>query len=412
MTETDRIVEDIYRAQSRAVFATLIRLLGDFDLAEDGMHDAFAAAAEKWRGGLPDNPFAWLVSTGRFKAIDRLRRRARFDANATEIAESLHPDGELVEIGERAMIEDDMLRLVFTCCHPALPPAAQLAMALREVCGLTTEEIARAFLTTPPTIAQRIVRAKAKIRAEKLPYEIPDPAEMQARLESVLQTIYLLFNEGYSASSGTEMIRATLSDEAIRLARLVARLLPDPEVDGLLALMLLQHSRRHARLSSAGELVLLADQDRSLWDRDAIAEGTALSAKAMAGPEVGAYAIQSAIAAVHANAATAGATDWRQIVDLYDLLLIATPSPVVAMNRAIAVASRDGPAEGLVLVDAILAAGDLSTYHLAHATRADFLRRLGRTEEALAAYEKALGLATLEQEKAFLQGRMAGLTSN
>ena len=412
MTETDRIVEDIYRAQSRAVFATLIRLLGDFDLAEDGMHDAFATAAEKWRGGLPDNPFAWLVSTGRFKAIDRLRRRARFDANATEIADRLHPDGGLVEIGERAMIEDDMLRLVFTCCHPALPPAAQLAMALREVCGLTTEEIARAFLTTPPTIAQRIVRAKAKIRAEKLPYEIPDSAEMQARLESVLQTIYLLFNEGYSASTGAEMIRATLSDEAIRLARLVARLLPDPEVDGLLALMLLQHSRRHARLSSAGELVLLVDQDRSLWDRDAIAEGTALSTKAMAGPEVGAYAIQSAIAAVHANAATAGATDWRQIVDLYDLLLIATPSPVVAMNRAIAVASRDGPAEGLVLVDAILAAGDLSTYHLAHATRADFLRRLGLTEEALAAYEKALGLATLEQEKAFLRGRMASLTSN
>ena len=412
MTKTDRIVEDMYRAQSRAVFATLIRLLGDFDLAEDGMHDAFAAAAETWRGGLPDNPFAWLVSTGRFKAIDRLRRRVRFDANATEIADRLHPDGGLVEIGERAMIEDDMLRLVFTCCHPALPPAAQLAMALREVCGLTTEEIARAFLTTPPTIAQRIVRAKAKIRAEKLPYEIPDPAEMQARLESVLQTIYLLFNEGYSASAGAEMIRATLSDEAIRLGRLVARLLPDPEVDGLLALMLLQHSRRHARLSSAGELVLLVDQDRSLWDRDAIAEGTALSAKAMAGAEVGAYAIQSAIAAVHANAATAVTTDWRQIVDLYDLLLVASPSPVVAMNRAIAVASRDGPAEGLALVDAILAAGNLSTYHLAHATRADFLRRLGLTEEALAAYEKALGLATLEQEKAFLRGRMASLTSN
>lgn len=412
MTETDRIVEDIYRAQSRAVFATLIRLLGDFDLAEDGMYDAFAAAAETWRGGLPDNPFAWLVSTGRFKAIDRLRRRARFDANATEIAERLHPDGGLVEIGERAMIEDDMLRLVFTCCHPALPPAAQLAMALREVCGLTTEEIARAFLTTPPTIAQRIVRAKAKIRAEKLPYEIPDPAEMQARVESVLQTIYLLFNEGYSASAGAEMIRATLSDEAIRLGRLVARLLPDPEVDGLLALMLLQHSRRHARLSSAGELVLLADQDRSLWDRDAIAEGTALSTKAMAGPEVGAYTIQSTIAAVHANAKTAETTDWRQIVDLYDLLLIATPSPVVAMNRAIAVASRDGPAEGLALVDAILAAGDLSTYHLAHATRADFLRRLGRTEEALATYAKALALATLEQEKTFLQGRMASLGSH
>ena len=256
------------------------------------------------------------------------------------------------------------------------------------------------------------MRAKAKIRAEKLPYEIPDPAEMQARVESVLQTIYLLFNEGYSASAGAEMIRATLSDEAIRLGRLVARLLPDPEVDGLLALMLLQHSRRHARLSSAGELVLLADQDRCLWDRDAIAEGTALSTKAMAGPEVGAYAIQSAIAAVHANAATAVTTDWRQIVDLYDLLLIAMPSPVVAMNRAIAVASRDGPAEGLVLVDAILAAGDLSTYHLAHATRADFLRRLGQTEEALAAYEKALGLATLEQEKTFLRGRMAGLGSH
>ena len=404
-------IEAVYRGQARAVFATLIRLLGDFDLAEDGMHDAFAAAAEQWREGVPANPFAWLVSTGRFKAIDRLRRRARFDANAGEIAERLHPDGGVVEIGERAMIEDDLLRLIFTCCHPALPPAGQLAMALREVCGLTTEEIARAFLAGPPAIAQRIVRAKAKIKAERLPYEIPGPAEMGERLDRVLQTIYLLFNEGYAASSGTEMIRSTLAEEAIRLGRLLARLLPDPEVDGLLALMLLQHARRRARLSADGEIVLIADQDRTLWDSRGIAEGTALSLTAMAGPEVGAYAIQSAIAAVHANAASARETDWRRIVALYDLLLIATPSPVVAMNRAIAVASLDGPAEGLALIDAILAAGDLTNYHLAHATRADFLRRLGRKEEARTAYEKALGLAALEQEKAFLRRRIGEMTA-
>ncbi|MGF1626341.1 MAG: RNA polymerase sigma factor, partial [Alphaproteobacteria bacterium] len=383
-------LEAIYRADSRRVLATLIRLLRDFGLAEEALHDAFAAAAERWpRDGMPAKPVPWLISAGRFKAIDRLRRRARFDMAAADLAMQLEAAAEEAAELEVVDVEDDRLRLVFTCCHPALTPDAQVAMTLREVCGLTTEEIASAFLTAPPTLAQRIVRAKAKIRDARIPYEVPSRAELPDRLESVLHVVYLVFNEGYSASSGTALTRHDLSAEAIRLGRLLVELLPETEVVGLLALMLLQDSRRLARNSPDGELVLLADQDRLLWDRAQIAEGCALAARALAAPEVGSYTLQAAIAAVHAEAADVATTNWARIVRLYDLLLRADPSPVVKLNRAAAVAMHDGPGVGLRLIDTILADGNLAGYHLAHAARADLLRRLGRMDEARAAYLRA-----------------------
>ncbi len=401
-------VDAIYRSHSRHVFATLIRLLGDFDVAEEALHDAFRAALEQWpREGVPANPKAWLVSTGRFKAIDGIRRRARFDPLPDDIEEKLtagsddDPDGEGVE--------DDRLRLIFTCCHPALSPDAQVALTLREVCGLTTEEIARAFLTATPTLAQRIVRAKAKIRDARIPYQVPSPAELPDRMESVLRVIYLVFNEGYSASSGGSLMRADLSFESIRLGRLLVELLPEPEALGLLALMLLQESRRAARSSPEGDLILLGDQDRSLWNRDYIAEGSALMARALSSRRFGPYTLQAAIAAVHANAPHAAATNWAEIVGLYDVLLRADPSPVVELNRAVAVAMRDGPSQGLALIDAILIRGDLEDYHLAHSACADLYRRLGRTAEARAAYERAYGLTRQEPERRFLERRLREL---
>jgi RNA polymerase sigma-70 factor (ECF subfamily) len=404
-------VDVVYRTESRHVLATLIRLLGDFDLAEEALHDAFASAVEKWpRDGVPANPRAWLVSAGRFKAIDTLRRRARFDAARTELAERQEADSRAAwEPDEDEGVEDDRLRLIFTCCHPALPPPARVALTLREVCGLTTEEIARAFLTAPATLAQRIVRAKAKIKAAGIPYRVPSRDDLPERLDGVLQVVYLVFNEGYAASAGESLTRPDLSGEAIRLGRLLFELLPEPEVAGLLALMLLQESRRRARTSPAGDLVLLEDQDRTLWDREQIAEGEALVERALSGPSIGPYALQAAIAAVHASAPTAAATDWAQIARLYDLLLQAQPSPVVELNRAVAVAMRDGPAAGLDLVEAILARGDLEDYHLAHAARADLCRRLGRTAEARASYRRALDLARQEPERRFLERRLAGL---
>jgi RNA polymerase sigma-70 factor, ECF subfamily len=405
------LVDAVYRSESRQVLATLIRLLGDFDAAEEALHDAFTVAVEQWaRDGVPANPRAWLVSTGRFKAIDAMRRRARFDASLTELAKQLESSTNDAEEWDDESVEDDRLRLIFTCCHPALPPDAQVAMTLREVCGLTTDEIARAFLTRPSTVAQRIVRAKAKIRDARIPYVVPSETDLPDRLDAVLRVVYLVFNEGYSASSGGSLTRPDLSGEAIRLGRLLVELLPEPEAVGLLALMLLHDSRRAARTSPTGELILLDDQDRSLWNRDQIAEGASLVKQALSSRRIGPYTIQAAIAAVHAEALNAAATDWARIVGLYDLLVQADPSPVVELNRAVAVAMRDGPLAGLELVDAILARGDLENYHLAHAARADLCRRLGRTAEASASYERALGLTKQEPERRFLERRLAELS--
>ena len=409
-TQVRETVDAVYRSESRRVLATLIRLLGDFDLAEEALHEAFASAVEQWsRDGVPANPRAWLVSTGRFKAIDTLRRRARHDASLLALAERLDADLRKSAGPEMVAVEDDRLRLIFTCCHPALPPEAQISLTLREVCGLTTEEIASAFLTAPPTLAQRIVRAKAKIRAAKIPYQIPSREELPDRLGTVLHVIYLVFNEGYSASSGESLTRPDLSGEAIRLGRLLLELLPEPEVRGLVALMLLHESRRMARTRPDGELVLLENQDRGLWNRGQIEEGLALVAEALASQRFGPYSLQAAIAAVHAEAPQPGTTDWSRIVGIYDLLLQIESSPVVELNRAVAVAMRDGPAAGLELIDAILARGDLTDYHLAYAARADFCRRLGRRAEAERAYRQAIDLARQEPERRFLERRLAEL---
>jgi RNA polymerase sigma-70 factor, ECF subfamily len=403
-----RVVDEVYQAESRRVFATLIRLLGDFDVAEDAMHDAFAAAIEQWsRDGVPANPRAWLVSAGRFKAIDAMRRRSRFDKSLAVLAEQLDREDEF-EIGQEG-IEDDRLRLIFTCCHPALAPEARIALTLREVCGLTTEEIARSFLAAPSTLAQRIVRAKAKIRDAQIPYQVPSPEELPERLDAVLYVVYLVFTEGYSASSGESLTRADLSGEAIRLARLLIQLLPEPEAIGLLALMLLHESRRAARTSAEGELVLLEDQDRSLWNQEQIAEGIALVEQALVTRRFGPYTLQAAIAAVHAEAPTSAETDWAQIVSLYDELARLDPSPVVELNRAVAVAMRDGPAAGLASIDDILARGDLTDYYLAHSARAELLRRLERTGEARASFERALALSRQETERRFLERQLAAL---
>ncbi len=403
-------VNEVYVAHSRRVLATLIRLLGDFDVAEEALQDAFRAALEQWpRDGIPANPRAWLVSAGRFKAIDGLRRRSRFDA--------LDDVGERADIGVRdaaawadeESVEDDRLRLIFTCCHPALAPDAQVALTLREVCGLTTEQIAQAFLTPAPTLAQRIVRAKAKIRDARIPYQVPTPAELPGRLDAVLRVIYLVFNEGYAASTGSRLTRHDLSAEAIRLGRLLAELLPEAEVLGLLALMLLHESRREARTSSTGELVRLDDQDRSLWNRHLIAEGSRLVEQSLLSRRFGSYTVQAAISAVHAEAPTAAATDWSEIAGLYDVLMRTDPSPVIELNRSVAIAMRDGPAAGLALIDAILERGDLMDYRLAHAARADLCRRLGRIDEARAAYERAIALTQQEPERRFLERQLADL---
>jgi RNA polymerase sigma-70 factor (ECF subfamily) len=403
-------VERVYRRESRRVFATLVRLLGDFDVAEEALHDAFRAALEQWPAeGVPANPRAWLVSTGRFKAIDGLRRRARF-SSAEEFIDEIEAIADEAPLpGTDEEIEDDRLRLIFTCCHPALAPDAQVALTLREICGLTTEEIAQAFLARPAAIAQRIVRAKSKIRDARIPYQVPERHELPERLDAVLRVVYLVFNEGYSASAGEDVVRVDLSAEAIRLGRLLVELLPQPESLGLLALMLLQESRRDARTTPAGDIVLLDEQDRRRWDGAMIAEGIAVVELAFASGPVGGYALQAAIAAVHATAARAEDTDWDRIVTLYDLLLRAEPSPIVALNRAVAVAMRDGPAAGLALVDAILARGDLANYHLAHAARADFCRRLGRFDDARGAYTTALAHVRQDPERRFLEKRLASL---
>jgi RNA polymerase sigma-70 factor, ECF subfamily len=404
------MVDATYRAESRRVLATLIRLLGDFDLAEDALHDAFAAAMEQWpKRGVPANPRAWLVSAGRFRAIDRLRRRSRFEGSLEEVALGLEMNSAQPDPVDADDIQDDRLRLIFTCCHPALSPDAGAALTLREVCGLTTEEIARAFLTTPPTLAQRIVRAKRKIRDAGIPYEVPSPAELPARLDAVLRVIYLVFNEGYAASSGGRLARTDLSSEAIRLGRLLVELLPEPEALGLLALMLLHDSRRAARTSPDGDLVLLEQQDRSLWNRDQIAEGTALVDKAMAAGPIGPYTIQAAISATHAAAPESGDTDWARIVALYDLLARADPSPVIELNRAVAVAMRDGPAAGLERIEAILAAGHLTDYPYAHAACGELSYRLGRTADARAAFERALALTRQDTQRRSLEQRIDAL---
>jgi len=406
-------VDAIYRSDSRRVLATLIRLLGDFDLAEEALHDAFAAAVEQWPGsGIPANPRAWLVSTGRFKAIDRLRRTERIDATNAYTFDGLAaatPPQLADDIREDDVIEDDRLRLIFTCCHPALHPDAQIALTLREVCGLTTEEVAHAFLTPTPTLAQRIVRAKAKIRDARIPYEIPSLPDLPLRLESVLHVIYLVFNEGYLASSGDSLTRDDLSVEAIRLGRLLVELLPEPEAMGLLALMLLHESRRATRTSPEGELILLEDQDRAQWNRDQIREGVALVERALASRRIGPYSLQAAIAAVHAEAANASSTDWSQIVGLYDVLLKVAPSSIIELNRAAAVAMRDGPKAGLQLIDALLARGELDDYYLAHAARGDLYRRMGRVSDAVSAYRRTLDLATQEPERRFITRRLEEL---
>jgi RNA polymerase sigma-70 factor (ECF subfamily) len=402
-------IDALYRTESRRVYATLVRLLGDFDMAEEALHDAFRAALERWpKVGVPDNPRAWLVSAGRFKAIDGIRRRARFVAmdDVSDIVDAL-PDDSIT--ADATSIEDDRLRLIFTCCHPALAADAQVALTLREVCGLTTEAIAQAFLTGAPTLAQRIVRAKAKIRDARIPYQVPEPDELAERLGNVLRVVYLVFNEGYSASSGDSLTRVDLSAEAIRLGRLLVELLREPEAQGLLGLMLLQESRRAARTSPTGDLVLLHEQDRTLWNRTLIDEGSALVERALASRRFGPYTLQAAIAGVHAHAPTVEATDWTEIVGLYDVLLRVEPSPVIELNRAIAVAMRDGPAAGLALIDALLADGDLDGYHLAHAAHADLCRRLGETARARASYRRAIGLARQEPERRFLERRLADL---
>ena len=402
-------IETLYRSESGRVLATLVRLLGDLDLAEESMHEAFAAALESWpQTGIPGNPRPWLISTARFKAIDKIRRRARFDAAQTDLIR--HLESRVTDTPlESDEIDDDRLRLIFTCCHPALAPEAQVALTLRELCGLTTEEIARAFLVTPATLAQRIVRAKTKIRETPIPYEVPTPQELPVRLDAVLQVIYLVFNEGYSAAAGREVTRAELTGEAIRLGRLLLELQPEPEAIGLLALMLLQESRRAARTSPTGELILLENQNRALWNKEQIAEGVALVEKALASRRFGAYTLQAAIAAVHAEAQSAAATDWRQIVALYNQLVRIQPSPIVHLNRAVAIAMCDGPEAGLAHIDAILQQGELANYYLAHSARAEMCRRLGRTSEARTSYEKALALTQQEPERRFLQDRIQQL---
>jgi RNA polymerase sigma-70 factor (ECF subfamily) len=407
--QLSRTIETLYRTESGRVLATLVRLLGDLDLAEESMHEAFAAALDTWpKTGIPDKPRPWLISTARFKAIDAMRRRGRFDGAQRDL--ELYIEAQADNASEEdEEIEDDRLRLIFTCCHPALSPEQQVALTLREVCGLTTEEIARAFLVTPATLAQRIVRAKAKIREASIPYEVPMPQELPQRLDAVLQVIYLVFNEGYSAAAGAEVTRAELTGEAIRLGRLLTELQPEPEVTGLLSLMLLQESRRAARTSPTGELILLENQDRALWNRAQIAEGVALVEKALNSRRFGAYTLQAAIAAVHAEAESVAATDWRQIVALYNQLVRIQPSPVTYLNRSVAIAMRDGPEAGLAHIDAVLAQGELANYYLAHAARADMCRRLGRTDEARASYEKALALTQQEPERQFLQDRIRRL---
>ena len=407
--ELSKTIETLYRSESGRILATLARLLGDLDVAEEAMHEAFAAALDTWpQAGVPDKPRPWLISTARFKAIDGMRRRARFDTAQKDIA--LYLEARINEAPhEDEEIEDDRLRLIFTCCHPALPPEAHVALTLREVCGLTTEEIAKAFLITPRTLAQRIVRAKARIREARIPYEVPTPQELPERLGAVLQVIYLVFNEGYSAAAGAEVTRAELTGEAIRLGRLLVDLRPDAEVVGLLSLMLLQESRHAARVSPTGELILLENQDRSLWNREQIAEGVALLEKALNSRRFGPYTLQAAIAAVHAEAESVAATDWRQIVEIYDQLVRIQPSPVVHLNRAVAIAMRDGPEAGLAHIDAVLEHGELANYYLAHSARADMCRRLGRADEARSSYEKALALTQQEPERQFLEERIRQL---